>query len=65
MKRRTVETMSVEQASRRLGTHYRTTLKAAKSGELPCIKLGRQFLILKGPFEKMLKPSTPSKGAAA
>lgn len=53
--KRTVETMSVKQASRRFGTCYATTLKAVKNGQLPCIRLGRQYLILKEPLERMLK----------
>jgi excisionase family DNA binding protein len=64
--KRTLETLSVQQASRRLGTCYATTLKAAKNGTLPCVRLGRQFLVLREPFERMLKtPSTRSKDAAA
>jgi excisionase family DNA binding protein len=59
-----LETMSVRQASRMLGLCYGTGLKFARNGQLPCVRLGRQFRVLKGPFERMLK-ETPSKGATA
>lgn len=59
-----LETMSVRQASRMLGTCYATGLKFAKNGQLPCVRLGREFRVLREPFEAMLK-GRPSKDCAA
>ena len=59
MKQTKLETISVREASRKIGTCYITALKLAKDGTLPCIRFGRQFRVLREPFEKMLK--TPIK----
>jgi excisionase family DNA binding protein len=59
-----IKVMGVEDAAKQLGICYSTALRLAKAGELPCVRLGRQFLILREPFERMLK-NPPSKDCAA
>jgi len=46
------ETMSVGKARKKIGLCYAVTLKLAKSGELPCIRLGKRFLIHESPWRK-------------
>lgn len=58
-----LDTISAEQAGKRIGTCYVTALKLCKDGTLPCIKFGRQYRVLRVPFEKMLKGH--DKGCAA
>jgi excisionase family DNA binding protein len=67
MTKRIIEpkTLTVEQAGRILGTCYATTLRAAKSGQIPCVRVGRKFLVLREPFETMLGKPSPSKNVAA
>jgi excisionase family DNA binding protein len=59
-----LETMTVYEVSRRLGPCYATTLRWIKAGRWPYVKVGRQYLILREPFERMLKGS-PSRDCAA
>lgn len=58
-------TISVEKASRRIGISYATGLKLAKSGELPVVKLGSRFLVLREPLERMLTTKTERGSNAA
>jgi excisionase family DNA binding protein len=59
-----LETMTVYEAARRLGCCYATTLRWTKAGTLPHVKVGRQYLILRAPFEGMLKGQPPERPAA-
>jgi excisionase family DNA binding protein len=59
-----LETMTVYEAARRLGTCYATALRWTKSGTLAHVKVGRQYLILREPFERMLKGQPPKDCAA-
>jgi excisionase family DNA binding protein len=63
MKATKPETLSVEEASQRIGTCYATALKLVKTGALPSIRLGRQFRVLKEPLEKMLRGEMPNRAA--
>jgi excisionase family DNA binding protein len=66
MKRSEIKTYGITRVSKILDISYATALRLAKRGELPCIRLGRQYLILRGPFEEMLKrPTVPPKDFAA
>jgi excisionase family DNA binding protein len=48
--------MSVAEVSKRLGLSYLTTLRMARAGELPTMRLGgRKYLILREPFEALLR----------
>jgi excisionase family DNA binding protein len=60
-----IKTIGVEDASKVLNVCYATALRMAKRGDLPCLRLGRQYLILREPFERMLKQAPSSKSCAA
>lgn len=50
------ETLGIEEAARRLGLTPKATRRAAISGEIPAIKIGRRWLILREPFDGLLRP---------
>lgn len=60
MKNEKKTTMSVEKAGEKLGICYAVALKAAKSGELPSIRIGKRFLVLREPLLKMLEGKRPA-----
>ena len=49
------ETLTIDEASQRLGVSVKVTRKAAKAGEIPAIRIGRRLLVLRGPFEDLLR----------
>jgi excisionase family DNA binding protein len=58
------ETMTVPEAGRLLGISRGLAYQAARRGELPTIRIGRRYLILKAPLHAMLAgPSEESEGA--
>ena len=48
-------TLSVEEAGRILGISRGSAYSAARKGELPVIKLGGRFLVIKAALEKLLQ----------
>ena len=55
------ETISVDEAARRLGIHRTTAYAAVKRGELPHIRIGDRILIPLPAFEKLLKEGHKEK----
>jgi excisionase family DNA binding protein len=49
------ETLTIDEASQRLGVSVKVTRKAAKAGEIPAIRIGRRLLVLRAPFEELLR----------
>ncbi len=49
------DTMTVEEAAKRLGIGRNQGYQAARAGQIPCIRLGKRFLILRAPFELLLQ----------
>jgi excisionase family DNA binding protein len=43
------------EAAARLGLSVKATRRAALTGELPAIRVGRRWLMLREPFEALLK----------
>lgn len=47
-------TMSVEEAAEMLGIGRQAAYQAARRGELPVLRLGKRFLVVRAGLEKML-----------
>lgn len=54
------DTLTLTEAAQRLGITIRVARKAAKAGELPVIRIGGRFLVLRGPFDLMVRRITNS-----
>jgi excisionase family DNA binding protein len=52
--KRKTETTSVEEAGRRLGVSRNSAYEAARSGELPVIKIGRRLLVPTAALDRLL-----------
>jgi excisionase family DNA binding protein len=52
------ETMTVPEAGRLLGISRGLAYQAARRGELPAIRIGKRYLILKAPLHAMLAGSS-------
>ena len=52
-------TYSVEEAARLLGLGRNSAYEAAKSGQLPTIKIGRRLLVPRDALKRMLKSAKP------
>jgi excisionase family DNA binding protein len=48
------ETVGVAEAAEQLGVSRRSAYKAAHSGELPCIKIGKRLLVPRRALERLL-----------
>jgi len=48
-------TITVEQAARALGVSRNSGYQFARAGLIPVLRLGNRLLVLKAPFEKMLR----------
>lgn len=48
------ETVTIEEAATRLGVSVRGAYRAAKSGQLPTIRIGRRLLVPRAALERML-----------
>lgn len=48
-------TLTLPEAARRLGVSVKAARRAAKNGELPVIRWGNTYLVLREPFEAMLR----------
>lgn len=50
----TRETITVEEAAKRLGVGRNSAYEAAKRGEIPSIRIGKRLVVPVAPFERML-----------
>jgi excisionase family DNA binding protein len=48
-------TMTIEEAAKLLGIGRNQAYAAAKRGDLPILKLGKRLLVLRLPFERILR----------
>jgi excisionase family DNA binding protein len=65
-KRKPEPTMTILEASKRLGLCYLTTLKMARTGKIPTLRLGgRKFLVLREQFEAMFRKPQRKKAINA
>jgi excisionase family DNA binding protein len=48
-------TMSVDEAAEALGVSRGSAYKAARAGELPVIRLGKRFLVIRDRFEELFR----------
>ena len=48
-------TLTLQEASNRLGRSLKAIRRAAEAGELPVIRWGRTYLVLREPFERLLR----------
>jgi excisionase family DNA binding protein len=46
--------MTIEEAARLLGVGRNKAYAAARSGEIPIIKIGKRILVLREPLKRML-----------
>jgi excisionase family DNA binding protein len=53
-KKQARETLTVEETADRLGISRTLAYKAAQKGEIPTIRIGRRYLVLKAELERML-----------
>jgi excisionase family DNA binding protein len=58
------ETLSVVEAGRRLGLGKDAAYRAARSGELPVLRIGRRLLVPKARFERLLAGDESTGGEA-
>ena len=49
------ETLSVPEAGARLGISRAAAYRAARQGDLPAIRVGGRLLVLREPFERLLR----------
>ena len=57
-------TLTVDDAAEQLGISRNTAYACAKSGELPVIRMRHRMLVLREPFERMLRGESAPKTAA-
>ena len=65
LKRSQALTISIEEASRRLGIGRNQTYEAAGRGEIPTIRIGRRLLVPVAALDQMLGVGARSKTEAA
>ena len=53
------QTLSVEEAARVLGISRNSAYAAAKSGELPALRIGRRYVVPRAALERMLEVRVP------
>jgi excisionase family DNA binding protein len=58
------QTLTVGEAAHRLGISRALAYKAAQRGELPVIRIGRRYLVLKTQLERILASTDPLTAAA-
>ena len=61
------QTVSVEEAGRLLGISRGTAYEAAKSGEIPVIRIGKRLLVPRAALERLLngEPAVPGLAGVA
>jgi len=57
------QTISVQEAARRLGIGKDLAYQAAESGELPTVRIGRRILVPVAALEAMLRPPLRDGGS--
>jgi excisionase family DNA binding protein len=55
-----VQTLSVPAAGKILGVSRNVAYEAAKSGQLPTIKIGRRLLVPRAALDRMLESTVPA-----
>lgn len=55
------DTLTLIEAAQRRGITIRAARRAAKAGEIPVICIGGRFLVLRHPFDLMVRRSTIKK----
>jgi excisionase family DNA binding protein len=55
-------TLSIIEAAHLLGLSVKATRKAALAGEIPAIRIGRRWLVLKVPLQELLRPGSNEDG---
>ena len=58
-------TMTVEEAAKLLGIGKNQAYSAAKRGDLPVMKLGKRYLVLRVPLERILRGEAPAPSKTA
>lgn len=53
------ETITINETAERLGISRALAYKAARNGEIPMIKVGKRFLVLRAGLDKMLSCPEP------
>jgi len=48
-------TYTIDEAAERLGVSRNTAYEAARSGQLPTVRIGRRLLVPRAAFERLLK----------
>ena len=56
------DTIGIAEAARRLGLTAKATRRAAVLGDIPAIRIGRRWLVLREPFEGLLRPAKSRTG---
>lgn len=56
-------TLTVDEAAKLLNIGKMQTYAAVARGEIPHIRIGKRILVLRLPFEKLLRGETPQKAA--
>ena len=51
-------------AGKALGLGRNSTFKAAKSGQIPTLRIGKRLLVSRSAFERLLDPAAAQQGAA-
>ncbi len=59
------ETMTVDEAAKQLGIGRNQAYEAAKNGQIPCMRIGRRFLILRQPLQRLLNGEKRAVGETA
>lgn len=61
MDSRELPVLTVPEAGARLGLGRSAAYSAAKRGELPVIRIGGRILVLRAPFERLLRGEPPPR----
>jgi len=58
-------TMTVDQAATRLNIGRNQAYEAARTGQIPVMRIGKRYLVLREPLERMLRGEGPAPEAKA
>lgn len=59
------QTMTVGEAAERLGISKQSAYKYARAGDLPVVRLGRRFLIVRARFDAMFMDPRTGRGESS
>ncbi len=59
----TKQTLSVREAAARLGVSLPTLYAAIRSGQVPALRIRGRVLVLRKPFERLLRGERPADAA--